>query len=77
MGMDEVSEIAFSASIQFLIMRMIKARVLENAAPGSMRCQPVLAGAFLDEDGDAVGQWQGGFHDVEDFGDELGLLVGV
>ena len=52
-------------------------RVPGNAAPASMRRQPVFPGAVLDEDGDAVGQWQGGFHDVEDFGDKLGLLVGV
>jgi len=28
------------------------ARVLENAAPGSMRRQPVVAGAYFDMDGD-------------------------
>ena len=42
-----------------------------------MRRQPVFSGAVLDKDGDAVGEGQGGFHDVEDFGDKLGLLVGV
>ena len=35
----------------------------------SMRRQPVFPGAFFDEDGDVVGEWQGGFHDVEDFRD--------
>ena len=37
-----------------------------------MRSQPVFASAFFDEDGDVVGERQGGFHDVEDFGDQLG-----
>ncbi len=42
-----------------------------------MRRQPVFPGAFLDEDGDAVGEGRGGFHDVEDFGDEFSSLFGV
>ena len=42
-----------------------------------MRRQPVFSRAFFDEDGDAVGEGEGGFHDVEDFRDEDGFLVGV
>jgi len=42
-----------------------------------MRRQPVLPGAFFHENRHVVWQRQGGFHDVEDFGDEFGFLVGV
>lgn len=40
-----------------------------------MRGEPVWAGAVFDFDRDAVGQREGGAHGVEDFRDELFLLI--
>ena len=42
-----------------------------------MRGEPVFSSAFLDEDGDAVREGEGGFHDVENFGDKFRFLFGM
>lgn len=47
-----------------------------SVASCSMRREPVFSCAVLDENRDAMGEWESSLHDVEDFRNELCLFLG-